>query len=392
MEFRNLTPFSAMEYAQDNKEGRRFHVVAMKTAFQLEQANDGRWQAVLLTSPALSLNREDMFSGTVNVSSVLCESDFTFLKPACDVIVMGTAFTPKGTPMTECNARVRLRTCSGAILLDKSVRVTGQRYYRREQLTGQWYETEPARFTSLKLDYRYAFGGECRIDAGSKYAARIPESIRLSDEQRAEHPDKNNPPLAHTVCPFNPLGQGYSPSWFLRACDVNQVEAPRILSTENPFTLEHFVDAQKESLEWAAPEFRPAGFGILGRSWLPRRSLAGTYDQTWLENVHPALPKDFDCRYWNGAPEDQQIPYPKPGTNICLSGFHPEGDIAFTLPKGQAEILLRMNSGELIPQRMWIDTLHIDADALTVALTWRFLLPVAPDIRVIEVRYAGEGV
>ncbi|ENA0608835.1 DUF2169 domain-containing protein [Enterobacter bugandensis] len=130
----------------------------------------------------------------------------------------------------------------------------------------------------------------------------------------------------------------------------------------------------------------------MGRTWLPRRSLAGTYDRAWLEHVHPALPKDFDFRYWNGAPLDQQIPYPTPGAGVCLSGFHADGDIAFTLPRGQAEILLRLNTGELIPQRMWIDTLHIDADARRVALSWRFMLPVAPDIRVIEARYAVEGV
>ncbi len=391
MEFRNLTPFSAMEYAQDNKEGIRFHVVAMKTAFQLEQGRDGQWQTVLLTTPVQPLNLEDTFSGAVNASSVLCESDLTFLKPACDVIVNGSAFTPKGVPMAHSFARVRLQSCSGEILLDKSVQVTGRRFYRRERLTGQWYESEPERFTSLKLDYRYAFGGECRIDADSKYAASIPESVRLSDEQRAGHPDTTHPPLAHAFCSYNPLGLGYSPSWFLHACDIHQVEAPRILSTENPFALKHFIDAQKEN-HWAVPEFRPAGFGIVGRTWLPRRSLAGTYDRAWLEHEHPALPKDFDFRYWNGAPLDQQIPYPTPGAGVCLSGFHADGDIAFTLPRGQAEILLRLNTGELIPQRMWIDTLHIDADARRVALTWRFMLPVAPDIRVIEARYAAEGV
>jgi hypothetical protein len=40
---------------------------------------------------------------------------------------------------------------------------------------------------------------------------------------------------------------------------------------------------------------------------------------------------------------------------------------------------------------MWTDTLHIDTDTLTVAQTWRYVLPVDSPVRVMEARYSMEG-
>ncbi|WHP32008.1 DUF2169 domain-containing protein [Trabulsiella odontotermitis] len=388
MEFRNLTPFSVMEYAMDDKHNERHRVVVMKTGYQLKQDESGQWQAKLMENPPLPLCVEDKFSGEMNVSSVLRESDLAPLKPACDIIINGTAYTPDGIAVSEMTAAILMRSPSGEVILDKKLRVTGKRFYQRQPLTGQWYETEPEPFTSLPLDYRYAFGGECRMEADSEYANRIPEEYRLTEEQRRKHPDRENPPLAHITCPVNPLGLGYMQSWYLQTCGVSQVEAPRIIAVASPFTLRQFAACLDGKADWFTPEFQPAGFGAVGRSWWPRLLLAGTYDQEWLEIQHPDLPDDFDFGYWNCAPQDQQIPFLQPGTEIALTGFHPDGDISFLLPPHQARVLLRMNTGELIPQLMWTDTLHIDTDTRMVSLTWRYLLPVSADVRVMEARYS----
>ncbi|EEW8418213.1 DUF2169 domain-containing protein [Escherichia coli] len=391
MEFRNLTPFSAMEYAMDDKHNKRHHVIAMKTGFRLAQDAEGHWQAQLMEYPSLPLSVEDTFSGEMNRSPVLSESDLAPLKPACDIIINGTAYTPGGIAMPEMTAGVLMRSPSGDVLLDKKLRITGQRFYRHQPLTRQWYETEPEPFTSLPLDYRYAFGGECRVEVGGKYAGHIPEEYRLTEEQRREHPDRDNAPLAHMVCPLNPLGLGYMQQWYLRACQVQQTEAPRIITPDNPFTLKQFTACLEENADWRAPEFQPAGFGCISRTWLPRLPLAGTYDRQWLENRHPGLPDDFNAGYWNCAPRDQQIPFPAPGTQITLRGLHPDGDITFTLPANRAGILLRMKTGEMVPQMMWTDTLLIDTNTLTVAQTWRYVLPVSSSVRVMEARYSLAG-
>ena len=55
---------------------------------------------------------------------------------------------------------------------------------------------------------------------------------------------------------------------------------------------------------------------------------------------------------------------------------------------GTADVfaLLRHESGVLMPLRMKLDTVSIDADALEVGLVWRLVTGVAPAIRVIEAR------
>lgn len=294
MEFRNLTPFSVMEYAMDDKHDKLYHVIAMKTGFRLVQDAEGHWQAKLMEYPPLPLSVEDKFSGEMNRSPVLHESDLVPLKPTCDIIVNGTAYAPGGAATQEMTAGVVMYAPSGGVLLEKKLKITGQRFYQRQALTGQWYETEPEPFTSLPLDYRYAFGGECRVGADSRQAARIPEAFRLTEIQRNEHPAQDNPPLAHMVCPVNPLGLGYMQPWYQQAGDIQQSEAPRILSVEHPFTLHHFIACLDGKADWFAPEFQPAGFGCISRTWLPRLPLAGTYDQAWLENRHPGLPDDFN--------------------------------------------------------------------------------------------------
>lgn len=391
MEFRNLTPFSVMEYAMDDKNNKRYHVIAMKTGFRLVRDAVGHWQAKLMEHPPLPLSVEDKFSGEMNRSPVLHESDLVPLKPTCDVIVNGTAYAPGGVATQEMIAGVVMHAPSGEVLLDKKLKITGQRFYQRQSLTGQWYETEPEPFTSLPLNYRYAFGGECRVEADSELATRIPEAFCLTETQRNEHPDRENPPLAHMACPVNPLGLGYMQPWYQQAGDIQQTEAPRILSVAHPFTLHHFIACLDGKVDWFAPEFQPAGFGCISRTWLPRLPLAGTYDQAWLENRHPGLPDDFNFSYWNSAPRDQQIPFPVPGTKITLYGLHPDGEMTFTLPANRAGILLRMNTGEWVPQMMWTDTLLIDTDTFTVAQTWRYVLPVSPSVRVMEARYSPAG-
>ncbi|MEZ2694543.1 DUF2169 domain-containing protein [Hafnia alvei] len=388
MEFRNLTPFSVMEYAMDDKHNERHHVIAMKTGFRLVQDVEGHWQAQLMENPPLPLCLEDEFIGEMNMSPVLRESDLAPLKTACDIIINGTAYTPGGVAVPEMMAGVLMRSPLGDVILDKKIRVTGPRFYRRQALTGQWSETEPEPFTFLPLNYRYAFGGECRVEAASEYAERVPEEFHLTEAQRGEHPDRDNPPLAHVVCEMNPLGLGYAQPWYLRACDIQQVEAPRLIATDRPFTLKQFTAVLDGKADWNAPEFQPAGFGCLSRTWVPRLRLAGTYDQEWLKTQHPDLPDDFDFNYWNCAPDDQRVPFPLPGPEFVLTGFRPEGDIHFILPAHQGRILLRAMSGHRMPLPMLLDTVEINTDTLMVALTWRFLLPGnTPPVRVLEARY-----
>ena len=64
----------------------------------------------------------------------------------------------------------------------------------------------------------------------------------------------------------------------------------------------------------------PIGFRPVSRFSRDRVRFAGTYDQNWIDEVLPFLPQDFDERYFQAAPQDQQLDSLQPGTEfLCLN-------------------------------------------------------------------------
>ena len=51
-----------------------------------------------------------------------------------------------------------------------------------------------------------------------------------------------------------------------------------------------------------------------------------------MKNIFPFLPPDFDDRYFQMAPPDQQIDYPRGGEEVQLVNLTPEGRLGFQLP------------------------------------------------------------
>ncbi|MBJ9278975.1 DUF2169 domain-containing protein [Citrobacter amalonaticus] len=390
MEFRNLTPFSVSHYKMLDKLDHESHVVIMKVGFQLVKVAEGQYRAEIIDKEQLPLCIQDKYKGRVNNSTVLQESDLAPYKPACDVIINATGYAPGAKPCINFSVGVKLNSAERGTLLNKRLYVTGERQLIRRP-GGTWYFSEPVSFTSLPLDYRFAFGGECVIyPENDKAAKRIPSNYRLTETQLAQHPEHEHRPIAHEVCTTNPLGMGYSTPWYLSATEKQAVIAPQIMNALYPLQAEHFQQLFEGHAEQSRPEYQPAGFSIICRSWQPRLTRAGTYDQTWLETRHPYLPDDFDFGYWNCAPEDQQIPFPSSGLEIELTNLTPEGFLKAELPHHQALLLLRMESGLLLPKMMLLDTLLIDTENMTIATTWRCLVSTTMPIRMLEARYEME--
>nr|WP_245737433.1 DUF2169 domain-containing protein [Xenorhabdus japonica] len=151
--------------------------------------------------------------------------------------------------------------------------------------------TPPQKFTTLPVDYRYAFGGECKVYEKDGSAASVPEETRLTDTQREQHPEKDNAPIAHATWEYNPLGTGFITPWYAKAKDLSYYPAPRIEHPDAPITAEHFTQWLNQPPSITEKAGQPAGLGIIGRAWLPRRTLAGTYDEQWLKERHPYLPR-----------------------------------------------------------------------------------------------------
>ena len=253
-----------------------------------------------------------------------------------------------------------------------------------------WKLTAAKKLTELPLRYEYAFGGECRINADDKAAKRIPKKQQLTPEQQAQHPEQPSP-VAHTVSELNPIGQGYAEPWHIKATKQKKIPAPQIENPAAPINAKLFWRALNGKLQKAKPQqlaaFFPAGFGLIGRPWLPRRPRAGTYDQAWLDKRHPYLPADFDFAYWNGAPFDQQIPELPPNALISLTNLTPEGELHTQLPGHRAFVLAWFEDGVPIPIEAAIDTLSIDTDSLTITCVWRTLLPKDLPIVRLEARF-----
>lgn len=94
----------------------------------------------------------------------------------------------------------------------------------------------------------------------------------------------------------NPQGKGTEP-----------IEVPTPGPTANPQAIPlpnvERTDAQVQSVDDTPT---PGGFGPIDISWPQRRTLAGTHDQAWLENLFPGHPSDVDWGLHNVAPRDQQ--------------------------------------------------------------------------------------
>ncbi|MBD2794108.1 DUF2169 family type VI secretion system accessory protein [Xenorhabdus szentirmaii] len=386
MEFKNLTPFSVMHYKMLDTEDEEYHVVAMKIVYQLQPIGDGPYYQAVLTEPFGELALQDEFSGDLNQSSVLQESDLAPLKPKCDVIVNGVAYAQGSIPAERVPIRLLVTTADRQPLIDKTLLVWGEREFQRTS-EDEWQLTSPQKFTALPIDYQYAFGGQCKIYDDDETAAAVADELRLSAEQREQHPEKDAPPIAHATFEYNPIGTGFVTPWYAEAKALSRYPAPRIEYPDAPITGENFSYNTEPPTPITDPSCQPAGFGIIGRPWLPRRTKAGTYDETWLEERHPYLPDDFDFGYWNNAPEDQQIDHPD--NNIRISLFHltREGILRVQLPGHRPFMLLRMMNGEMIPDLMYLDTLIIDSEALTLSMTYRYHAEIDESIRLMEARF-----
>ncbi|WP_052043718.1 DUF2169 domain-containing protein [Oligella urethralis] len=355
-----------------------FHVVAMKVVYSLQNG-----QCVIDESHYPSLCVQDEFTGEVNRSSIRYESDFAPYKPLCDVIVNAVAYVPGVEPVASFPVKVLMTDGSGHVLLDKTLVVQGEKTYRYH--ASKLEESELTPFLTLPIDYQYAFGGENKIYANSPYADALQDEDRLSEAALAEHPEEN-PPIAHTAFEDNIIGTGFAERWYVDAIKEGiSFTAPRILDPEHPFTLDSFANQLKRKRN--TPEYIPAGLGVVSRAAKTRRALAGTYDAEWLNHRHPYLPKDFDFAYWNGAPKDQQIPYPPNHMRIALTNLSGTCSWEIELPAHRAFVLLRMNNGAFIPVMLNIDTVIIEPEQNHVLLTHRIQLPTELDIRVIEARF-----
>lgn len=320
----NPTSYLAGWNVGHRPDGRELAVVVVKASFVLSSCGEGPPQ---LADEPLPLYEADVPGPDPARSAPLHENDFSVFKPHCDILLRARAHTPGGRPVTRMEAGFMVGSCR------KVVTVLGHREWRRGVIGVA--ATDPQPFTTQEIGYDSAFGGT---------------DIDPSDPGRIE------------LYRPNPAGTGY--------CRFRQNLAGMALpATEEP----------GHPVERPDGHYRPMAFGPLGRHWLPRVEHAGTYDERWQREKMPWLPDDFDPRYHQAAPPDQQIPYPQGGEPIVLAHLSPQARVEARLPREPVHVRFVRHGAPIVEVQAQIDTVFIEPDEDRLCLTWRASCPLIRD-------------
>jgi hypothetical protein len=302
--------------------GRELLVVVIKGTFQLPNNSE----SVRLHGEQLSLVMADTFTGEPGFSAPVYEVDFAPRKPSCDILLNGSAYAPNGRPATHVPVMLQVGRCV------KQFNVLGDRVWQARMARIQASRPEP--FAKKRISYDVAFGG---VDQEHEDAAQ------------------------HAAYVANPVGRGFRKH--LKAEWVDGKPLPNTEEVDRPIN---------------APDgdFTPMSFGAVGRNWAPRYTYAGTYDQQWLDDVFPFLPADFDERYFQAAPADQQLALPIGGPEVTLINLTPDGHRRFVLPSFEAPVHVFPKRGEREDLKAALDTIVFEPDAERFSMTWRVSRPL----------------
>lgn len=311
----NRTPYATERNWVLDKNAEKSWVVVVKATYDI--GADGvttlseKQEAVPLYSP--------IYSGEPGKSSLVYEADLLGPKQCTDIILNGCAYAEHGKPATKVNVSLTVGK------MTKSLVVFGDRTWKRGLLAGL-SKTSPKPFTSMPIIYERAFGGW---------------------DTRPKDPQK------HRLDSRNPIGKGFV------------------------VRKEHLVDQLLPNIEYPKQLVSswkdrpsPAGFGAIASYWSPRREFAGTYDEKWQKNRFPLWAEDFDIRFNQCAPIDQQMPeFLRGGEQVELINLSPNGRISFTLPKVYPFFVTNFGKDKM-EHRACLHTVILEPECPRVIMVW----------------------
>ncbi|MHC2300747.1 DUF2169 family type VI secretion system accessory protein [Rhizobium mongolense] len=318
MQIWNQTGFPTEFTMGMDKEGREYIVVVVKGTFDFPETPGG---PVRKSSVQVPLVMADTHTGEPGFSATLWESDFAFRKPRCDVIANGCAYAPGSRPADRVSVGIKVGHWS------KVFDVVGHREWRARGPL--FVATTPQPFLRQPFSYDTAWGGTDRLDPDDRL------------------------PASH---PLNPVGAGWA-----RTRNQHLIPGLPLPNTQ----------AVGEEIRSPFGDYRPMSFGPMGRGWPGRIEYGGTYDDNWTKNIFPFLPPDFDERYFQMAPPDQQIDPPRGGEEVVLVNLTPDGRESFRLPATSLPITLFKGSEKALESAIPPDTVLFDPENRRFSLVWR---------------------
>lgn len=321
----NRTRFAAERGWVRDRDGAEVWLVAVKATFDIRP--DGSTEVSDEQPPVL---RAPEYHGEPGKSSIKYEADLILTKKTTDVLVIGHAYAPRGHKASGLDVGFRVGP------LTKILRVFGD---RRWEVEGGWSAAKP--FDRMPLVYERAFGG---VD-------------RNSDKPERDWDWRN------------PVGTGFAVS----RANLAGVTLPNI---EYPAQL---IQSWRDRPA-------PAGFGPICSHWQPRVGFAGTYDDHWMKTRQPLLPEDFDERFFQCAPADQQAPaFLRGGEPVVLRGLSVDGELRFLLPKIYLGFETRFYDGSReIHKNRTLHTVILEPDFPRVSLVWHSALPCHFKVQKLE--------
>jgi hypothetical protein len=304
---RNYTRFVADKFVLPTADGQEALVALVNGTF------DVRAGALYPAEAQRPILVADEYYADSVPSSIRYESQLAINKPFVDVLVRGHVYSPGGRRATQVQASLEVGP------IQKTLVAMGDRFWKRGPFgIGP---SAPQAFERIPVVYERSFGGAVGGD------------IHAS----------------------NPVGVGYR-----QARSLDDTVATEVPNFEYP-------NARVNS---PADKTPPAGFGVIARHWQPRVRYAGTFGPEWLANRWPLLPTDFDARYAQAAPSDQQLASLHGGEAVTLVNLSQQGEVRFNLPMHRfaARFVYRR---EVFTRQMRLDTVLIEPDDQIVTLTWR---------------------
>jgi len=316
----NHTPYAADRNWVLDKHGAKGWAVAVKATFDI--LPDGTTKlAEKQEEPLLG----EVHAGEPGKSSVRYDADLSGAKKRTDIVLNGDAHAPAGATVTETTVTMKIQN------MVKTLKVFGDRCWDKG-LSGLSM-TSPEPFETMPIVYERAFGG----------TDTTPEKL---EDQRIEA--------------RNPIGTGFA----VRAEHLVGTPVPNV---EYP---QHLIKSWRDRPP-------PAGLGVVARYWEPRLKYAGTYDAKWQKERAPLLAEDFDDRYFQSAPEDQQaLGLLRGGENVDLINLTPKGRLSFVLPKVVLGFQTRFGD-ERVDHTGHLHTVILEPTRSRCILVWHTLLPVS---------------
>lgn len=278
----NTTPFLAESFPYQDKHCVKWCVTVVRATFDVDA--NGACRSSDEQTPFVYA---DAHHGDPATTSVRVESDFAPVKPECEVLLDAVAMAPGRVPVES------LEVALVGPRLHKRAVVTGARQWSRGAAAGI-LPSRPVPFETMPLAWHLAFGGW----------------------------DRTNPdPDAHRSDAVNPIGTGF-------LTEKARIDGAPLPCIEDP-------GSRMRAWNDRPP---PVGFGPVSRFAQARARHGGTYDSSWMDNVRPHLPQDFDDRYFQSAPIDQQGVSLAEGETFGCLNMNESGRFTVRLPNVQVPV------------------------------------------------------